>query len=77
MINDDLGEEIKGEYTLTISPNQNYALDKEFSDEEIKEMFDELISKGMDRKGALQSVAKKTGRSKNSIYFVLFVKDME
>ena len=77
MINDDLGEEIKGEYTLTISPNQNYALDKEFSDEEIKEMFDELISKGMDRKGALQSVAKKTGRSKNSVYFVLFVKDME
>lgn len=70
-----LPENIKGEYTLVIGPKLDEDEQKDFSEDELRSMFDELILKGLDRKGALASLSKKTDIKRNALYSLLFVEE--
>jgi 16S rRNA (cytidine1402-2'-O)-methyltransferase len=63
-------EEIKGEFTVIAAPQLSKP-DKNFTDDELEGMYNNLLESGKKPKEALKLLAKHSGRSRNELYTLL------
>lgn len=61
-------EDLKGELVLVVEGNTIKEDKKEYSSEEIIELVDHFVDKGMSTKDAIKEVAKNIGENKNYVY---------
>ena len=71
------GIELKGEYTLVISGNNNIKREDEFKEEYLRDELLELIQIGLSHSAAANYLSKKLRLSKNKIYKLILGNDLK
>ena len=61
-------DDLKGEIVLVVEGNTHINEKKEYSKQEIVELVDHYIEKGMSTKDAIKEVASNIGENKNLVY---------